>query len=96
MNNQQEFDIIFEHVLMFDGVAEHQGCVCDVGVCNRRISDIGDLKHLSSKQRIDCSNLCMIPGMIDVHTHADLVIFDPNSISSSIDYLNPYNYTYGI
>ena len=61
---------------MFDGVAEHQGRVCDVGVCNRRISDIGDLKHLSSKQRIDCSNLCMIPGMIDVHTHADLSYFN--------------------
>lgn len=63
---------------MFDGVAEHRGRICDVGVYKKRISNIGDLKHLSSKQRIDCSNLCMIPGMIDVHTHADLSYFkDP-------------------
>ena len=68
--------IIFENVTMYDGTGKNPGKLCDVGVDGERIAAIGDLKAAEAEKRIDCTGLSMFPGMIDVHTHSDLAMFN--------------------
>lgn len=70
-----DIDLKFKHVLMFDGISGHAGRICDVGIKKQRIALIGNLSDVCAKKIIDCEGLCMIPGMIDVHTHSDLNYF---------------------
>ena len=77
-------DVIFEQVVLYDGIDGHAGRKCDVGVDGDRIAVVGDLSRAESARRIDCTGLSMIPGMIDVHTHTDLVYFGDPSRSTAV------------
>lgn len=69
---------------MYDGILGHPGQMCDIGIWGNRITAIGNLSGLQSKRRIECKGLSMMPGLIDVHTHSDLVYFVDPSRSMAI------------
>ena len=43
--------------------------VLDIYIENNKISKIGKNLDLTSEKTIDCTNLFIIPGMIDIHCH---------------------------
>jgi dihydroorotase len=62
----QTFDLVLANGTMVnqDGVGSR-----DVGVRDRRIADIGDLRLDSAGERIDCKGLHVLPGVIDSQVH---------------------------
>lgn len=69
------FDLLFQNVKMFDGSGKDAGKCCDVAVSGDKIAAVGDIPATAAQKVIDCTGLCMIPGMIDVHTHSDFALF---------------------
>ena len=62
----ETFDKIFENATLVnhDGRSRR-----DVGVTNGTISAIGSLAHLDAGERIDCTGLHILPGVIDSQVH---------------------------
>ncbi|HEY7816922.1 MAG TPA: D-aminoacylase, partial [Vicinamibacteria bacterium] len=61
--------------LVLQGGEVHEGSgaaprVADVGVLGDRIVAIGDLRDRSAGLRLDVSGLAVVPGFIDIHSHA--------------------------
>lgn len=50
----------------------------DVAIRQGKITAIGDLKGRAALRSIDCAGLCIAPGFIDLHTHSDDQVVDPN------------------
>lgn len=48
----------------------------DVALEGDRISAIGKIKAQSDSQIIDCTNLTICPGFIDIHSHSDVMVME--------------------
>ena len=62
----QTYDYILEHGTLVNHDGEGQR---DVGVAGGRIAAIGDLSQASAGERIDCTGLHILPGVIDSQVH---------------------------
>lgn len=64
------FDIIISggHILDGTGSPWFQG---DVGIRGNRIGAIGNLQNAAAAQTIDARGKLVVPGFIDIHSHAD-------------------------
>ncbi len=71
------YDIIFENAEIYDGTGK-PSFHGDVAIKDGKIEKIGDLKDASFKKKIDAKGKILTPGFIDVHSHADLVIYKKN------------------
>ena len=47
-----------------------EGIVTDVGIIGDRVAAIGDLDERQATLRLDVSGLAVVPGFIDIHSHA--------------------------
>jgi N-acyl-D-amino-acid deacylase len=70
---KNDFDVIFEGGVLVDGSGD-PSWKADIGVRGEEITEIGDLKKASAETRLDCSDMCVAPGFIDVHSHSDTYI----------------------
>lgn len=43
----------------------------DILLEGQKIIDIGNFPAVDAEE-IDCANLCIIPGIVDIHSHSDL------------------------
>ncbi len=68
------FDTILENGTIIDG-SGGQPYRGDVGITEKGISAIGDLKEAETANRVDVYGKTVCPGFIDVHSHADLAFF---------------------
>jgi N-acyl-D-amino-acid deacylase len=70
-----QFDLVIRNgkILAGDG---NPWFVADVGIRGDRIEKIGRIPSGQGKQEIDASGLFVVPGFIDIHTHADRRIDD--------------------
>lgn len=70
------FDAIFAggHVLDGTGADARR---CDIGVQGDRITAVGDLSEGETARRVDCAGKIVAPGFIDMHSHADWVLPQP-------------------
>ncbi|MGE3926787.1 MAG: amidohydrolase family protein, partial [Lautropia sp.] len=66
------FDLILRNGTVYDGTGV-PGSVCDVGVRDDRIADVGALGD-DAERIIDCTGLAVTPGFIDIHTHSDATL----------------------
>lgn len=66
-----KFDLIIEQARIIDGTGQ-PAYTADVAVEGARIAAIGQLKG-SAGRRIDARRLTLLPGLIDPHSHADLI-----------------------
>src|SRR5438132_8128096 len=70
-------DLILAGGTILDGTGrdEFPGAV---GVRDGRIAAVGDLAGAETGRRIDCTGMVIAPGFIDMHSHSDWVLPQPN------------------
>lgn len=66
----ERFDIILSGGEIMDGTGE-AAFEADVGIVNDTIIRIGDLSEALTDARINVEGLLVVPGFIDLHSHAD-------------------------
>jgi dihydroorotase len=70
MRKEQAMAKTFDCVLSNGTVVNHDGSILrDVGVRDGRIAEVGDLSAASAAERIDCTGLHVLPGVIDSQVH---------------------------
>ena len=65
------FDLILAGGTVVDG-SGRPGFVADVGIVDRKIVEVDDLSEAETDERIDVSGMTVVPGFIDMHSHAEL------------------------
>lgn len=71
-----QFDLLIENASVVDGTGQ-PAYSADIGVTADRIAAVGSF-HGRGRKRIDAAKLTVIPGIIDPHSHADLILpLDP-------------------
>jgi N-acyl-D-aspartate/D-glutamate deacylase len=70
------YEIIIENGTVVDGTGS-PGYPADIAVSGGKIAKMGDLKDDSASVRLDARNLVVAPGFIDLHSHADRGLMDP-------------------
>ncbi|MCZ6757819.1 MAG: amidohydrolase family protein, partial [Bacteroidetes bacterium] len=63
------YSVIISGGTVYDGLGS-EGIRADVGIRGDRIADIGDLSEARAARRIDATGLAVVPGFIDIHSHA--------------------------
>ena len=64
-----DFSLVLEGGSVWKGSGSHP-VVADIGIRGDRIAAIGDLSGFSADQRIAVDGLAVVPGFIDIHSHA--------------------------
>jgi N-acyl-D-amino-acid deacylase len=68
-----EFDLLITNASLLDGTGQpvYQA---DVAISGQRIAAVGQPQTLKAKKSINAERLTLIPGIIDPHSHADLIL----------------------
>ncbi len=66
----QDFDIIIRNGRVLDGTGSPE-FLADVGIRGDEIVALGKLTDATARRVIDASGLYVVPGFIDMHSHAD-------------------------
>lgn len=65
----ESFSLVLEGGSVWKGWGS-QPAVADVGIRGDRIAAIGDLSGFNARQRISVEGLAVVPGFVDIHSHA--------------------------
>lgn len=80
----ESFDYVIEGATIFDGTKEGKRFVGDVGISGERIAAVGNLSGKPRKTAIAGQGLFLMPGFIDIHSHADSSILGARDAASHI------------
>jgi len=75
-------DVLFRGASIVDGTGR-PAFKADVGVSQGRIAEVGKAAS-AAKQVVDCRDLHLMPGIVDVHTHYDAQITWDPTLSPSV------------
>jgi len=75
-------DLLIRGATLLDGTGSPSRR-CDVGVAGGKIAAVGEIKDAASKT-VDAGGLCLMPGIVDVHTHYDAQITWDPTLSPSV------------
>ncbi len=70
----QSFDLLLRGGLVLDGTG-NPAIAADVGIRGGEIVEVGDLSGATATRTIDASGLYVVPGFIDMHSHADRSLY---------------------
>jgi N-acyl-D-amino-acid deacylase len=73
----QDFDIIIRNGRVLDGTG-NPAFLADVGIRGDEIVAVGPLGNASAARVIDAAGLFVVPGFIDMHSHADRGLVSDN------------------
>jgi len=71
------FDLILSGGTILDGTGR-DGFSGSVGVTDGRIAAVGELADAEAARRLDCAGQVIAPGFIDMHSHSDWVLPQPD------------------
>jgi len=66
-------DVLLHNAQIIDGTGK-PGFVGDIGITGDHISEIGQFPGAAAKTTLDVSGRVVLPGFIDMHSHADLAL----------------------
>lgn len=69
------FDLLLTDGYVIDGTGKPM-VRADVGVEGGRIAAVGDLNRAEAARVINCQELCISPGWVDIHGHADWTVLE--------------------
>ncbi|MBS1807087.1 MAG: D-aminoacylase [Acidobacteria bacterium] len=67
------FDVLLCNTFVVDGTGQ-PAYHADLAIKGNRIAAIGELAHFKARKTIDAKGDTVIPGIIDPHSHADLIV----------------------
>ena len=73
------FSVILEGGTVYDGLG-NDPVVADVGLRGDRIAAIGDLSNANAIRRLDARGMAVVPGFLDIHSHAASSSFEESGI----------------
>lgn len=73
---QERVDTLLRGGQVIDGTSAEPR-TADVAIKGTKIVAIGDLAQTAAERIIDCTGLVVCPGFIDLHTHSDRAITEP-------------------
>ncbi len=73
----QTFDIVVRNGRILDGTG-NPAFRADIGIVGDRIAVIGDLAGATATRTVDATGLYVVPGFIDMHSHADRSLASDN------------------
>ena len=71
------FDILLKNCSIVDGTGR-KARKGDIGIVADRIAALGTLDGANASSEIDVKGAAVSPGFVDIHSHADLSIYDPD------------------
>ncbi len=71
------FDVLIKNGSVLDGSGKPAE-KADIGIEGDKIAEIGDLSGAQAEREIDASGLTVTPGFIDIHSHFDWPVIDPD------------------
>ncbi len=77
------FDVIIENGSIVDGTGA-PAFAADIGVRNGVVNEIGHLKGVAARDKIDARGRTIAPGFIDIHTHSDFTLLVDGSADSQV------------
>ena len=66
-----KLDCVITGATVFDGSKNRPRFTADVGIAGEKIAAVGDLKNRPRAVTVDGAGLFLMPGYIDIHSHAD-------------------------
>ena len=76
---EKEFDIVVRNGLVYDGLG-NAAVETDIGIRADTIAAMGDLSGASALSEIDATGKTVVPGFIDIHSHATSVTIELSGI----------------
>ncbi len=73
----QSFDILIKNGTVLDGTG-NPGVLVDIGILGETITAVGSLANASAGEVIDAQGMHVVPGFIDMHSHADRSLYQGN------------------
>ena len=82
-------DMLIHNVDIFDGsgsIPWRGDCAIADGkiVALRNAASRTDTRPIQAKQEVDGNGFALAPGFIDIHTHDDLAVFDPQRMQAKL------------
>lgn len=78
-NPGADFDVVIRHGMVFDGLG-NSAVETDIGIRADTIAAMGDLSGASALSEIDATGKTVVPGFIDIHSHATSVTIELSGI----------------
>ena len=76
---EKEFDIVVRNGLVYDGLG-NAAVETDIGIRADTIAAMGDLSGATAPSEIDATGKTVVPGFIDIHSHATSVTIELSGI----------------
>ena len=73
----QDCDLKLSGGAVIDGTGS-PATIADVALGGGRITAVGDLSELEARETLDCRGKTIVPGFIDIHSHADWLLGQPD------------------
>ncbi len=67
------FDLVVKNGKIYDG-SEQEAYIADIGIIGDKIAEIGSLSSAETRDELDATELCVMPGFIDTHLHSDMLL----------------------
>src|SRR5262245_28824515 len=88
-SQQPEYDLLIKGGRVIDGTG-NPWFAADLAIREGRIAAIGKLGEVPARRRLDAAGLYLVPGFIDIHSHAD------EGLASTRTNSNPNMITQGV
>ena len=83
MADAAQFDLVLQNATVIDGSGGPR-YAADIALRDGSIAALGNLGPVTAQETLDCQNLVVAPGFIDVHTHDDRAVLATPEMANKV------------